>query len=187
MSEGKTIMAELSEAEGEIAAATIHAREKQYAVYVEWAERLIERRAEANRFYVALNLAIVGAIGFLFSDHFGGATASLAPWIAMALAFAGIIVSHNWRSVIRSQRRIMAWKFDIIHKLEETLPLQPYKDEWELSGEDRRRSPAGRFELRLPMMFMLFFLLVVAIAAVHGLGVGIDDIGSLIEGMRGGG
>lgn len=178
-------MTGLTEAEGEIEAATIHAREKQYSVYVEWAERLIERRAEANRFYVALDLAIVGAIGYLFSDHFGGGGAAPpAHWIAAALAFAGIIVSHNWRSVIRSQRRIMAWKFDIIHKLEETLPLQPYKDEWEMSGADRRRSPAGRFELRLPAMFMLFFVLVLVIALAQGLGLGpllqglVDQIGA---------
>jgi hypothetical protein len=66
----------------------------------------------------------------------------------------------------------MAWKFDIIHKLEETLPLQPYKDEWEMSGADRRRTPAARFELRLPSMFMLFFVLVLIISLAQSLGLG---------------
>jgi hypothetical protein len=150
----------MTEAEAEVEAARIQARERQYATYVEWAEKLIERRAEAHRFYVTLNLAIVGAIGFLFSEHFNAAEgAPPADWMAAALAFAGVMVSWNWRSVVASQRRIMAWKFDIVHRLEAQLPSQPYKDEWDVSQTARRKSSAGRFELRLPSLFMAFFAL----------------------------
>lgn len=170
--------------EAEIEAARIHAREKQYAVYVEWAERLIERRAEAHRFYVTLNLAIVGAIGFLFSEHFDAATLP-KEWMAVALAFAGLMVSGNWRSVIASQRKIMSWKFDIIHTLEAQLPSQPYKDEWDMSSEARRKAPASRFEQRLPSLFMLFFALTLILALAAAFGFDLDGVADWVRSVAG--
>jgi hypothetical protein len=170
--------------EAEIEAARIHAREKQYAIYVEWAERLIERRAEAHRFYVTLNLAIVGAIGFLFSEHFDAA-ALPKEWMAAALAFAGLMVSGNWRSVIASQRKIMSWKFDIIHTLEAQLPSQPYKDEWDTSAAARRKAPGSRFEQRLPSLFMLFFALTMMLAAAAAFGLDLDGVADWVRGVAG--
>lgn len=162
-----------------VEAARLEARERQYASYVQHAERLVDRRAEANRFYVTLNLAIVGAMGFLFSDHFTGSQgAPPAGWMAAALGFAGLVVSMNWRSVIASQRRIMAWKFDVVHALEASLPSQPYKDEWALTEAARRTAPASRFEQRLPTLFMLFFVLALMASLAHGLGL---DAGALLD------
>jgi hypothetical protein len=147
----------------QLQAKTLEARAIQYSAYVEATERLVDRRAEANRFYVAFDLAIVGAIGFLFSDSFDGAV-GVAPieWVVAAFAVAGLAVSFNWLCIIGSQRKLLRFKFEVIHALEKALPFKPYVDEWDLVSPDRKKVAIGTFERRLPIMFMLFFILLVA-------------------------
>jgi hypothetical protein len=151
---------EMTEAEAEVEAARIQARERQYATYVEWAERLIERRAEANRFYISLNLAIVGAMGFLLTNPGGGVPSPvLAGWAMTAIAVAGIAVSMNWNTVITSQRRVATSKFIIIHELEKEMPATPYSDEWTKFAPHRgAKVSISAAERRLPLMFLVFYL-----------------------------
>ncbi|MGD2134416.1 MAG: hypothetical protein PVI23_16620 [Maricaulaceae bacterium] len=174
-------MSDYAEDSARVEAARIEALTGQYNAYVQWAERLVDRRAEANRFYVTLNLAIVGAVGFIYSDRFNGGPLFHDPvWMSFALAFAGLLVSHTWRCVIGSQRKIIGAKFEIIHQLEADLPSKPYTDENDPAKTSRKKVSAGRFELRMPTLFMLFhFILLIVfgaqIALTYGVGV-IDEI-----------
>jgi hypothetical protein len=147
---------------GDVIAARIAARQGQYAAFLQDAQLLLGRRAEVNRFYTTLNLAIVGAAGFLFSDRIEMDADRIAsvPLLVIAAVFAvaGLAVSWNWLSVIDSHRAILKLKFDVIHDLEKALPLKPYTDEWAVMKSTPRRR-IGEFERRLPLMFMLFYAL----------------------------
>ena len=146
-------------AQARVEAARVAAQASQYVSYVKGTERLIDRRAEANRFYVALNLAIVGAIGFLFSADFEriGAFVSVEH-VAAGFALAGALISYVWRRIIGSQRKIIEAKFEIVHLLEAQLPARPYTDEMDPSKTSRAKVSPGRFELRVPTLFALFHL-----------------------------
>lgn len=165
--------------EAELKAAELKARERQYGAYVDHTERLVDRRAEANRFYVALDLAIVGAIGVLFSDRLN-VEVGLVPveWIVAIFAFAGLVVSYNWRCVIASQRKLLRAKFEVIHELEKALPTKPYADEWARSAPGRAKVSIARFEGRLPWLFMTFFVIVLALTIAGALDV---DLGGLVR------
>jgi hypothetical protein len=168
--------------EAAVEAARIEARERQYSTYVHWTERLIERRAEANKFYMTLNFAIVGAIGFLFSESAGRVGGLVPPeWISAAFAFAGLAASFNWRAVIASLRKVTASKFDTFHELERALPAKPYADEWSLTSSNRKKVSVSRFEARLPWMFMAFFALALGVSVARGWGV---DVAELLSGVR---
>lgn len=170
--------------DGRIEAAEIGAQAAQYSTYVDATERLVDRRAEVNRFYIALDLAIVGAIGLLFSDEFNGVARLVSPLVIVAaLAFAGLIVTNNWRGIIASQRKILASKFEVIHALESELPSRPYADEWEHVSPGRSKISIARFEARLPWLFIVFFAIVLVFSVLQAAHV--DVVGLLRQAAAG--
>ncbi len=133
--------------------------QQQYNTFVHWTERLVDRRAEANRFYAGINTAIFSAAGFLlFGEKFQAESGHQI--LMLGFPVAGLILSSIWWSVIRSQRNILEDKFRVIHVLEAALPQQPYIEEWE--GGDHpegRKRGFGGFEQRVPALFMVFHVL----------------------------
>lgn len=141
----------------------VDAAERQYATFVHWTERLVDRRAEANRFYVGVNTLIFAAAGYLlFSNEARDGLRS--ELVMLGFPFAGLILSYIWGRIIRSQRSILKHKFVVIHELEDKLPSQPYKREWQESA--RQKIGIGSYEQQLPTLFTLLHLLLL-IYLVH--------------------
>jgi hypothetical protein len=183
----------MSSNESENEAARLEARWVQYKLFSDTAETLLARRAEANRFYLTLNLAVVGAMGFLFSDKFlvngsgSGAVFEMTPALMVVcsvFAVAGLAISQNWWNVIRSHSDILALKFVVIHELEFTLPAQPFQREaavWNnppkySDGSQMKPRRIGQFERRLPVLFSTFYVLVLVIMAMLAIGPGLADL-----------
>jgi hypothetical protein len=104
-----------------------------YKNAVEMADRVSSRRAEANTFFLTLNTALAAVVGIVSSarkppPH--GSTPSFDAFGLVATAVAGIVLALVWRALLAYYRRLNAAKFDVINKLEERLPAQPYADEW---------------------------------------------------------
>jgi hypothetical protein len=129
----------------------------------------VDRRADANRFYAGINTAIFGAAGFLL---YGNESKADLNKDALLLGFplAGLFLSFVWGNVVHSQRKILGQKFRVIHKLEEQLPVQPYKLELERENgpqpkeeTQKEKKPdrirLGSFEQWLPRLFVGFHAL----------------------------
>ena len=131
---------------------------RQYQVYVEMAEALIDRRAEANRFYLTINTALIGAIGFVFqNDRTIGQDST--PTLLTAAAIFGIMVCYLWARILASHRRLLGAKFKVIHQLEAMLPTEPYLRELERDEEDRiRRVGVSTYESLLPNLLLVAYL-----------------------------
>jgi hypothetical protein len=135
--------------------------QRQYDTYVLMAEKLVDRRAEANRFYLTLHSGLIIAIGFLLREVTAGEAGGQYAIFFYALPIGGIFLCFVWRGILQSQRKIMKSKFAIIHQLEATLPVQPYKDEDAYTapkGGARRGVSFGRQELRTPWAFAALYL-----------------------------
>lgn len=133
-----------------------------YKLTVEMADRVSQRRATANAFFLSVNTALVTLAGLLpqMSTH-------------TALAFicvAGILVSSCWWQLLRGYRTLNSAKFEVINDIERKyLPVQPFCNEWRLLGHGKeglsratrlrvRFRQLGTIERVIPIVFAIVYL-----------------------------
>lgn len=125
----------------------------QYKLYVEMADRISARRQTASSFFLSVNTAIVGVVGYL---NFGATTKPEDSFFWM-VAIAGIALSYLWYRIIRSYRDLNSAKFKVVHEIEKKLPLSPYDAEWEAIGRGKRPDlylPFTHIEIGIPWIFL---------------------------------
>ena len=135
-----------------------------YQDYVASADKISERRHQANAFFLTVNTAIIGVTGYLAGDG------KNLVWLA---ALAGILFSFTWKRLIASYRSLNTAKFQVIHQLEQRLPFAAYDEEWvqlEHGKNSSVHTPFSKIEAAIPFVFMLLHavVLIVNIVAVLG-------------------
>ena len=133
---------------------------EQYQLYVESIEKTSDRRQHANSYFITINTALISLIGLSFQIK---VFENLA-FIKSILALVGIIVCIVFWYLIRSYKQLNTGKFDVVHKIEEHLPLALYKYEWEVlgKGEDNKKYyPFSHIELIIPWVFGIIYALLV--------------------------
>ena len=140
-------------------------RLEQYKLYVEMADRVSQRREQANRFYVSVVAAIVALLVVLARFDLDE---KIWPTVFLISGIFGAALSIIWHVNIRSYRQLNGAKFAVINEMEEQLPVAGYSDEWELLRP--KQGPAKYFQLTrieqfVPMVFMLLF----AVLAGYGI------------------
>ncbi len=131
---------------------------EQYKLYVESIEKTSDRRQHANNYFITINTALISLIGLSFQIKIFENLAG----IKLVLAFVGIVVCVVFWYLIRSYKQLNTGKFDVIHKIEEHLPLALYKYEWEVlgKGEDNKKYyPFSHIELTIPWVFGIIYAL----------------------------
>lgn len=129
----------------------------QYKLYVEMADRISARRQTANSYFLSINTALVGFVGYLTSKE-----SSDYYWL---LPFAGVSLSYLWYRLICSYRDMNTAKFKVIHEIEKALPLSPYDAEWEAIGrgeQPKLYKPFTHIETGAPWVFILLHVFVFA-------------------------
>ena len=133
-----------------------------YELAVEMADRVSARRAGANAFFVSAQSAVVAALGFLAAQ-----TPPPADRYLVALSSVGVAVSLSWFLLLRSYRDLNGAKFKVINDLEEHLPYQIFREEWQVLKRDpvKRWRPSyaelGTVERLVPGVFALIHAVLV--------------------------
>ena len=104
---------------------------EQYKLYVEMADRVSQRRATANTFFLTLNTALFSLATAVTGFSFGEPQISA---ISGGIAIFGIGFSYVWWRILESYRQLNSAKYKVVHDLESMLPVAPYDDEWEKVG-----------------------------------------------------
>lgn len=121
----------------------------QYKLYVEMADRISQRRAAANTYFLSVNSAILAFVGYLTSRD---STENL--WM---LSVAGIALCWLWKALITSYRNLNTAKFKIVHAIEKRLPISPYESEWAFMGkgtDPKLYRPISHIEGGVPWVFI---------------------------------
>lgn len=133
---------------------------KQYEIYVTSAEKVSDRRAIANTFFLTLNLA---ASGFIAESELGDAAVLEATF-----PVGGLIVCVTWAALLRSYRTLNTAKFEVIGLMEKRLPSSPFwAAEWAALGEGkdwRKHVPLGPIEMLAPLAFALIHAVALGVA-----------------------
>lgn len=127
---------------------------EQYKIYVQSAENVSARRVASSRYLLTLNIALVTLYG-IQSEGFG------QSYWTMLIPILGILVSLLWYQIIQSHRDLNTVKFQIIHQLEEHLPVALYTHEWQLAGEGHGTSYSAvtRIEKWIPIAFIVLHIM----------------------------
>ena len=124
-----------------------------YQLYVESADKISDRRLNANTFFLTVNTALLGITGYLQS------TGVQLLWL---VALAGIVISYTWYRLIEAYRSMNAAKFKVIHELEKQLPFALYDAEWEMLEKGRAAggyTPFSKIEGRVPIVFLVLHVI----------------------------
>ncbi len=130
---------------------------EEYKLYVGMADKISERRQTANTFFLAINSAVITALGIAWPAD---VVAVKMPWFFVAATVGGLLCL-SWYRLLKSHKDLNSAKFTIIGKLEELLPVRPYAAEWKLVGEgkvSRLYLPFTHIETKIPCFFMMLYV-----------------------------
>lgn len=125
----------------------------QYRLYVNAAEKISDRRQKTNEFFLGLNTALIGLLGFIMTK-----TSSKENTLILFIAsIAGAIICYLWYRIVLSYKGLNSAKYEVIHTIEERLPLALYDTEWEAlgHGKDKKKYwPFSHIEQYVPWIFV---------------------------------
>jgi hypothetical protein len=125
-----------------------------YKMLVDMADKVSQRRQNANNFYLSVNTAIIGASSYIALS--GHEIANI-----LFIAITGIGVCLIWLRNIESYKTLNEAKFKVINELERALPVSPYTVEWshlDPEGTGNRHKPFHLVEIYVPRIFVALHL-----------------------------
>ena len=140
---------------------------EQYRLYIQSAEKISDRRQNANNHFLAINTVLVSFLALSFDiDLF-----KKMVIFRIILSIAGILICMIFGLLLNSYKQLNSGKFKVIHEIEQNIPLSLYSYEWEMLGKGKNKKlyyPFSHIELLIPwvfgivyvvLMFILFFYL----------------------------
>lgn len=139
---------------------------EQYKLYVEMADRVTSRRAEANKLYVSLLTGLLALIAVVVDLPTNEA---LQTAILLAVGVGGIGLCIIWQVNVRSYRQLNSAKYKVIQELEELLPFAGYKREWTIVNDPKNRTyrRVTTVEQALPWLYAIPFLALLVYFLYH--------------------
>ena len=140
---------------------------EQYKLYVEMADKISDRRANANSFFFTIMTALISIIGII--SGFGTQAVNVFNFWIIAVSIVGLILCYSWNRIIESYRQLNGVKFKVIHEIEKKLPLALYHREWIMLGEGNNPKlyrPLTHVEKWVPMLFALLFIAILTVGII---------------------
>lgn len=144
----------MSEAPSTETEASRSERLEVYKLLVDMADRVSQRRQEANGFYLSINTLLVGGSAYL------GTFASTDRSIVL-ISLAGLAICALWIRNIGSYKTLNAAKFSVITDIEKRMVEQAFTAEWrelDPDGDGKRHSPFHRVEVLVPWVFVAVYM-----------------------------
>jgi len=131
---------------------------EQYQLYIEGAEKISDRRQNANNYFITINTALITLLGLSFQVNF----LDSLVWMRSLISGLGIVICIIFWFLLRSYKQLNTGKFKVIHEIEKQLPLALYDYEWKILGEgkdEKKYYPFSHVELLIPWVFGLLYLI----------------------------
>jgi hypothetical protein len=121
-----------------------------YTAYIKTAERNIDRRFLANRFFFTIAAGIAIAASVLL----GALPSTRTLYIIGTIVLAALIFnSVAWTLAVAYFRRLSSVKYAVLQEVESVLSVKPFTREWEIMKAKRGVLPGNTIiELGIPML-----------------------------------
>ncbi len=130
---------------------------EQYRIYSDAKEAFTTRNFQTNRFYLVITLVL-----FLLLYIFHALTPSLMPIIVGSVV--GMSICIMWWLNLDSYQFLIKVKFaNVLEKIEEKLPVSPYKDEFLAFTQVKKDKKAIIFADFQKLLTIILFILFVII------------------------
>ncbi len=139
---------------------------EQYKLFVESADRISQRRQNANSFFLMVNTALLAFLGSIASRT----SLSGSVWWFLPVSIAGVILCYVWYRLVLSYKWLNAAKFAVIHAIEKHLPIALFDAEWRQLGEGQdpqKYKPFSEIETWIPWVFAALYGVLVVIVGTH--------------------
>ncbi len=136
----------------------------QYKLYVQLADKVSDRRADANKFYISLLSGLLALLAAVVSLKTATAIQSTVLFV---VAMLGVLLCYMWFVTIRSHGQLSSGKFKVIFEVEKNLAFPFYAREWEVLGkgkDSRLYRPLTRIERYVPQLFAVPYTLLLFVA-----------------------
>ncbi len=127
-----------------------------YKLLVEEVRETRRARRDLANVFTTLNLAGVGALGFLAGPNNGQSPALLA-WAVVALLLTCVV----WRTSNAYYTRLLAAKYSVIYGVEDDLGIDPIRREWASMG-NRGLFKFFSLERLMPVLFAAGYVVFIA-------------------------
>ncbi len=135
---------------------------EEYKLYVQMADNVSNRRAQANAFFISVLSAL---LVFLSLTGEGKPFGDVQNAAYIAITILGFLLCYVWLVNIQSYRQLNSGKFKVIHEIEQQLPFPPYAKEWDILGREkdaRKYLQLTHVERYVPILLAIPFLLIFA-------------------------
>jgi hypothetical protein len=141
-----------------------------YKIFVDSAERNVERRMRINQFYFSIVAALFIAYAYMAEGKLLGTAEMIREWSGRSSLPIGateralatlplwilplflMVIGMSWFSVLLSHRALSTAKYQVIGDIEKDLPVQPFIQEW-LYFKRVRKIETTQLELAIPLLF----------------------------------
>lgn len=126
---------------------------EQYRLFAETSEALVNRRQNANSFYITANTALITIAATAFS--LGGDLISKLM-ITLVLTIPGILLNHSWSKILEAYGITNSSKMKILGMLEKRLAASLYDAEWQVMSNQYNEKQYVSFtegEKSIPRIF----------------------------------
>lgn len=124
---------------------------EQYKMIVNSAIKVTEWRQATNKFYLAVNSALITAVTYLFGIGINIVTP--------AIGVIGIVLSIIWRRNLKYYKQLNKAKFKVIYNIEKKLPLKIFmlEQKYYLDGGGKSGT---EIEAWIPTVFILVYIVI---------------------------
>lgn len=133
-----------------------------FELYLATAEKVSDRRAQANAWMLSVNSAIVALYGYLQADKMAVDADQKAVWL-WAIPAGGAIVCLAWAALLASYRKLNRAKFEVLMQLEKDLPVSLFTLERDAYQRDKRKS-LSHIETAIPSCFFMLYAVMLGAA-----------------------
>ncbi len=127
----------------------------QYKIYLTMLDNISDRRQKSNEFFMGLNTAIIGVLGYVETKDL-----PYAPILFLLVPFVGCLISYFWYHIVRSYKNLNTAKFAVVHGIEQRLPITMFETEWAYveNGENKKKYyPFTHIEINIPKIFIALY------------------------------